>query len=207
MFLASKTGERTYDGAMRDLETSLKRLQTDHLDLWQMHAVSLNGRDTVPAFAPNGAIKALEKAKSEKIVRFGGISGHHRSDVLRDWLGRYDFDTLLIALNAADVHHEDSLIKGVLPLAQKQKIGIIAMKIPAYGRILGRISMREAMGYSLSLPGVACGIIACDSIAMLEENVALAKATTRVLTAQEMRALESKTASHAARISFYRRWT
>ena len=207
MFLCSKTGERTYDGAMRDLETSLQRLQTDHLDLWQMHAVSLHNRDTVPAFGPNGALKALERAKSEKIVRFGGVSGHHRSDVLRDWLARFDFDTLLIALNAADVHHGDSLIKGVLPLAQRQKIGVIAMKIPAYGQILQQISMREAMNYSLSLPGVACGIIACDSIAMLEQNVAAAKATTRVLSANEMRAIEAKTASGAAQASFYRRWT
>lgn len=140
-------------------------------------------------------------------MRFGGLSGHHRSDVLRDWLTRFDFDTLLIALNAADIHREDSLIEGVLPLAQKQKIGVIAMKIPTYGHILQRISKREAINYSLSPPGVACGIIACDSVAMLEENVALAKARTRDLTLAEMRVLESKTASQAPQVSFYRHWT
>lgn len=210
MFLASKTGARTYDGAMRDLETSLTRLQTDHLDLWQMHHVSLADRDTAPAFASNGALKALERAKDQKIVRFGGVSGHHRSDVLVDWLQRFEFDTLLLALNAADVHHTDSLIQNVIPIATKQKIGVVAMKIPAYGALLNPaagVSIRDALGYSMSLPGVACGIIACDSIEMLEENVAAAAEIKSVLAPPQMRELEAKTASYASNAWFYRSWT
>lgn len=136
MFLASKTDARDYDGAMRELEASLKRLQTDHLDLWQMHHVSFAERDTTPSFAANGAIKAIEKAKSEKIIRFAGVTGHHRTDVLADWLRRHPFDTLLAALNAADVHQPDSFIRNLLPVARERKAGVIAMKVPAYGALL-----------------------------------------------------------------------
>jgi aryl-alcohol dehydrogenase-like predicted oxidoreductase len=210
MFLASKTDQRSYDGAMRELETSLKRLQTDHLDLWQMHRASLADRDTRPAFASDGAIKALQRAKDEKMVRFVGVSGHHRSDVLIDWLERYPFDTLLLAINAADKHHPDSLIRRVLPVAAQKKVGVIAMKIPAYGRLLREeqgVGIGGAMHYALSQSGVACGIIACDSIAMLEENVAAARAASEKMSSVKQVALEEKTASYWQEVMFYRRWT
>lgn len=209
MFLASKTAERTYDGAMRELEQSLKRLQTDHLDLWQMHHVSLPDRDTVPAFGKNGAIKALDEAKRQKLVRFVGVTGHHEPDILADWLRRYPFDTLLTAVNAGDVHQPRPFIKNLLPVARERKVGIIAMKIPAYGQLLNPgagVSIREAMHYTLSQPGIACGIISCDSLAMLEENVATARAFAP-LSAQAQAKIESSTAGYWPNAAFYRQWT
>ena len=209
MFLASKTAERTYDGAMRELEGSLKRLQTDHLDLWQMHHVSLENRDTRPAFGASGALKALEKAKAEGMIKLGGVSGHHRTDVLADWLERHPFDTVLTVINAVDRHHDDSFIERVLPIAQRKKIGIIAMKIPAYGKLLrpqAGVGIKEAMAYSLSQNGVCCGIVACDSIAMLEQNVAAARAFTP-MDSKAQRELEAKTKSYWREASFYRDWT
>jgi aryl-alcohol dehydrogenase-like predicted oxidoreductase len=209
MVIASKTGQRTYDGAMRELEASLKRLQTDHLDVWFMHHVSLHDRDTIPAFAEGGAIKALEKAVAEKTVRFAGISGHHRTDVLADWLGRHRFDVLLTVVNAVDRHHDDSFIEKLLPVAREEKVGVVAMKIPAYGRLLrpgNGVGMKEAFAYSLSQNGVASGIIACDNLQMLEENVAAAHAFAK-MDAGAQAALEAKTASYWQRASFYRDWT
>ncbi|HEX8235766.1 MAG TPA: aldo/keto reductase [Abditibacteriaceae bacterium] len=210
MFIASKTDLRDYDGAMRELEESLKRLQTDHLDVWQMHRASLPERDTEPFFGTNGAMKALQKAKDEKMVRFVGVSGHHRSDVLADWLQRYPFDTLLASINAADVHQEDSFIKRLLPVAQQKKVGVIAMKVPAYGRLINPeagVTIRDAMHYSLSQAGVACCIIACDTITQLEENVATARTIDGPMEAAAQTALEAKTADYWQRASFYRRWT
>jgi aryl-alcohol dehydrogenase-like predicted oxidoreductase len=210
MLIASKTDLRDYDGAMRELEESLKRLQTDHLDVWQMHRASLPDRDTQPFFGTNGAMKALQKAKDEKMVRFVGVSGHHRSDVLADWLQRYPFDTLLASINAADVHQDDSFIKRLLPVATQKKVGVVAMKVPAYGRLLNRnagVTMSDAMHYSLSQPGVACCIIACDSIAQLEENVAVARSISGPMEASAQTALEAKTAAYWQRASFYRQWT
>jgi aryl-alcohol dehydrogenase-like predicted oxidoreductase len=210
MFLASKSDQRTYDSAMRELEETLKRLQTDHLDLWQMHRASLPDRDTNPFFGPNGAAKALEKAKEQKMVRFVGVTGHHRSDVLAEWLRRFPFDTLLTTVNAIDMHHDDPMIRNLLPVALEKKVGVIAMKVPAYGRLINPqagVTIRDAMHYSLSQPGVACCIIACDSIQQLEENVAAARTITDHMPEAAQRELEGKTAAYWQRAAFYRRWT
>ena len=103
-FLASKTKERTRDGSLRMLEQSLKLLQTDHLDLWQLHDVGTM-QDVEEIFAPDGAMAALQQAREQKLVRYLGITGHHRPDALMELIRRFPFDTLLLALNAADPHH------------------------------------------------------------------------------------------------------
>lgn len=211
MFLATKSDARSYDGAMRELEASLKRLQTDHLDLWQQHRASLDERDSRPFFAANGAHRALQKARDEKMVRFVGVTGHHRSDVLADWLKRFDFDTLLASVNAADVHQDDSFIKNLLPVAVERKVGVIAMKVPAYGRLLNKdsnVGIGSLMHYALSQPNVATCIIACDTVAMLEENVAAARAITAPMSSEAQRALEAKTGEYwrQQRAGFYRGW-
>ena len=196
VFLASKTHRRTYDESMRLLETSLKLLNTDHLDLWQLHNVAQTEQlDQI--FAKDGAIHALEKARAEKVVRFLGITGHADPFVLADGLKRYRFDTILMAVNAADKHHL-SFIEHLLPLALEQELGIIGMKIPARGRILsgwtppppetqraferatrsGTLTMKEAMQYVLSLP-VSTVIVGCDTVAHLEENVRIAGISRR----------------------------
>jgi predicted aldo/keto reductase-like oxidoreductase len=93
VFLTSKTHRRTYDESMRLLESSLTQLQTDHLDLWQLHNVAQTEQlDQI--FAKDGAIHALEKARAEKVVRFVGITGHADPFVLADGLKRYQFDTI-----------------------------------------------------------------------------------------------------------------
>lgn len=103
VWLASKTHDRTYAGSMRLLEESLKNLQTDHLDTWQLHNVQTRAQlDQI--FAADGAIKAMEKAKSEGMVRNIGITGHFEPLVLLEAIKRYPFDSILLAVNAADVH-------------------------------------------------------------------------------------------------------
>ncbi len=212
MFLTSKSDGRTRDAAWRDLELSLKRLQTDYLDLWQMHHVSLTDRDTDPAFSKDGAIKALEEAKAQKLVRLVGVTGHHDPFVLAEWLRRYPFDTLLAAINACDVHHPNSFIKNLLPVAKERKVPVIAMKIPAYGKILNPtagITMKEAMHYSLSQEGVVTCVIGCDDVKMLEENVAAAKAFTGSLSKASLKKIEQATAGYwkEQQAMFYREWT
>ena len=209
MIIASKCDARDYDGAMRALEGSLKRLQTDHLDAWLMHAVSLEERDTKPFFADKGAVKALQKAKDEKMVRNVGLSGHHRSAILAEWLRRYPFDMMLAQINAVDKHHDDSFIKNLLPVAKETKTGVVAMKVPAYGRLLDKkadVTIQHALHYSLSQQNVACAIVACDSLEMLEENVKAARSITAPMTDAEQSALEAKTANYWQRAVFYRDW-
>ena len=109
VWLSTKTHDRTYDGSMRLLEESLKNLQTDHLDTWQLHNVqTMSQVDQI--FSETGAIKAMEKARSEGIVRKLGITGHFEPLVLLEAIRRYPFDSILMALNAADVHYLSCLL-------------------------------------------------------------------------------------------------
>ncbi len=199
-FIATKTKERSRDASWRMLEKSLELMQTDHIDLWQLHDIGTL-EDINPCFAKGGAMEAMQEAKDQGIVSFLGITGHHRPASLVECIRRYPFDTVLMGFNAADTH-QHSFATELLPLAVERQMGIIGMKVPARGRLLaswtpdplekqqhswegqavistspGTLTMREAMYYTLSHP-VSTVIIGCDTIAQLEENVALAKAFT-----------------------------
>lgn len=208
LFLASKTDKRDRDGAWRELERSLKRLNTDYLNLWQLHHVSFPQElDTI--FSASGAIKAVEEAIDQKIVRFTGITGHHDPKVIAEGLRRYPFHTTLIPVNAADKHHPRPFLPVVLPVAQQKNVGVIAMKVPAYGRLFkpgGLSGMQQALGYSLSQPGVQCCVIAAESVAQLEENVKVARAF-QILKKQELAEIEQRTAAIWEDSTFFRAWT
>ena len=207
IFLATKTGRRDRDGAWRELERSLKRLNTDYLNSWQLHHVSfMETLDEI--FGSQGAIKAMEEAKEQGIVKFAGITGHHEPDVIAEGLRRYPFDTTLVTINAADKHHPRPFAPTVLPVAQQKNVGVIGMKIPAYGKLLrpGVLNMQEAMGYVLSLAGVHCCIIATESVEMLQSNVRVAQQFQQ-LSQEEMGAIEQKTVSVWQENTFFRAWT
>jgi len=208
LFLASKTDARDRDGAWRELERSLKRLKTDYLNLWQMHHVSFPEElDTI--FGSNGAIQALEEAIQQKLVRFSGISGHHNPAVIAEGLRRYPFHTTLIPVNAADKHHPRPFLPVVLPVAQQQNVGVIAMKVPAYGRLFkpgGLDGMHQALGYAMSQSGVQCCVIAAETVAQLEHNITVAHAF-EPLSAQELAAIEQRTAAVWEDNTFFRAWT
>ncbi|MGA7953763.1 MAG: aldo/keto reductase [Gloeobacterales cyanobacterium] len=207
IFLASKTAARDRDGAWQELEQSLKRLKTDYLDLWQLHHVSFpENLDKI--FSSNGAIKAVEEAKSQGIIKFAGITGHHEPDVIVEGLRRYPFDTTLVAINAADIHHPRPFSPRVLPAARQNKVGVIAMKVPAYGRLFkdGVLDgMHQAMGYVLSLEGVHCCVIAAESVKQLEANFRVAQAF-KPLSSEEMAAIEKRTAIAWQDNTFFRAW-
>ena len=208
IFLASKTAARDYDGAWRDLEQSLQRLNTDYLDLWQFHHVSFE-RELDTLFGEEGAVKALEEAKEQGLVRFSGITGHREPDIIAAGLERYPFDHALIPVNAADPHHPRSFIPGVLPVASAQNVGITAMKVPAYGKLFkpGVLDgMNQALGYALSQPGVHCAVIAAKTIEQLEENVRAAEAF-QPLDATAIAAIEAKTAAAWQDNTFFRAWS
>jgi len=223
-FLATKTKERTRDGSKRMLEKSLELLQTDHIDLWQLHDIGTM-HDIDEIFAKGGAMEALLEARDQKIVRYLGITGHYRPEALIEAIHRYPFETILMAVNAADPHHF-SFSEKLLPLAVEKQMGIIGMKVPARGRILstwtpppveqqkhmwegmvlaptpGTLHMREAMYYSLSLP-VSTVIIGCDTLAQLEENVQMAREFTP-LSQQQMASLTEKALPVSKQSLFFR---
>lgn len=221
VFVATKTHDRGRDGSLKLLETSLKLLRTDHVDLWQLHAMSTM-EDVEKVTAKGGALAAFREAREQKLVRYLGLSGHTDPAVLAEAIRRFPFDTVLLAVNAADPHHLP-FASELLPLAVEKEMGIIGMKVPARGRLLsgyvpppleeqrgrvkatrtGTLTMAEAMRYVLSLP-VSTIIVGCDSIAQLEENVAIAKAFTPLSGAQ-LAALEAKAAPVAQQSLWFRR--
>ena len=221
-YLASKTHDRTRDGSLKLLDESLKLLNTDHLDAWQLHHITTQD-DVDRIFAKGGAIEAIQQAREQKMVRFVGVTGHTDPELLIQCIQRFPFDQILMAVNAADGHHL-SFREKLLPLAVEKQMGIIGMKVPARGRILsswkpeatqhggfegratgsGTLVMKEALYYVLSLP-VSTVIIGCDSIAQLEENVNLAQAFTP-LNETQMAALEKRTEPIARQALFFRRW-
>ena len=192
VFLATKTHSRSYDGSMKLLEKSLKQLQTNRIDLWQLHNVRTED-DLKKIFASDGAIKALEEARRSGVVRFLGITGHYDPWVLKKGIDEYNFDCILMALNAADRHNK-SFIDNLLPFAVQKNLGIIGMKIPSRGRIFrsnGITSMKQAMEYVLTLP-VSTIIVGITTLNELEENIRIAK-NFKPLSEKEMRELEELT--------------
>jgi predicted aldo/keto reductase-like oxidoreductase len=222
VWLSTKTHDRTYDGSMKLLEDSLNKLQTDHLDLWQLHNVQRQDQvDQI--FAIDGAIKALEKAKSEGTVRYVGITGHFEPIVLMEAIRRYPFDSILMALNAADVHYL-SFKNYLLPEALRKGIAIVGMKVATRGRMLscwtpppveeqperlrtpkpGTISIKEALMYNMSLP-VSTTIIGVDTVEQIEENVKIASEFSP-LSDTEMKEIEFKTLPIVRQGLYFRRW-
>lgn len=197
IFLASKTAERSHDGSLRVLDDSLRRLRTGHLDLWQLH--DLRTFDDVDAiFSANGAIHALTEAREQGRVRYLGITGHHDPAILLEAMRRFEFDTVLVALNCADLARMP-FSRTVLPQAAQRNMGVIAMKVYSAGVLVGpRGSCRpeEALRYALSLDGVSLAIIGCHTPEQVEENVAIARGFVP-MSAEEMRALEQRHRSDA----------
>jgi aryl-alcohol dehydrogenase-like predicted oxidoreductase len=204
VLLATKTHDRTRDGSLRLLEESLRLLQTDHIDLWQLHNVR-NDEQVDRILGKGGAIEALQQAREEGVVRFLGITGHYDPEPLTRAIREFEFDTILMALNPADRHHLP-FTETLLPLANEKQMGVIAMKIPARGRLFregGVTSMKDAMSYVLTYP-VSTVIIGCDNLDQLEENISIAT-NFQPLSDSEMDRIAGLTASYASTAAFFKR--
>jgi aryl-alcohol dehydrogenase-like predicted oxidoreductase len=206
VFLASKTHDRTRDGSLRLLDQSLERARTDHLDLWQLHDLRTPA-DLQMIFGKGGALEALVQAREQKRVKYLGLTGHHDPAILLEAMRRFDFDTVLIALNAADPHRL-SFAQTVLPEAVRQGMGVIGMKVYAAGVLLRQgassLTSAEAMGYVLSLKGTSTVVIGCSSVAEVDENARNAR-NFQTLDEPTMRALEKRTHSRAPIFTSYKR--
>lgn len=171
VFLATKINKRSRASVLEELKGSLRRLRTDHVDLVQVHAVNA-WADLEQALAPDGAVAALEQARQEGLVRFIGITGHARPEILGAALDQYAFDTVLAALGACDrlVSSPETFL---LPRVQQRGCGLIAMKVLGHGEVAAR---DLALRYSLGLPGVSLAILGMKRPEEVEQNVAAAAA-------------------------------
>jgi uncharacterized protein len=189
IFLTTKANRRDRAGAEQELNTSLKRLRTDYVDLWQMHA--LNEREEVDRiFGPGGAIEAFEAAKKAGKCRFIGFTGHHDPHVHLAMLEAYEkFDSILMPLNIADSHYL-SFQNLTLPVAARRGMGIQGMKNFGNAKLMQDFSARECLSYVLSLP-VSCTAIGCTTIGQLEDDVRIAQ-QFKPLAADEMQHLRHR---------------
>jgi predicted aldo/keto reductase-like oxidoreductase len=193
IFLTTKTGMRTRKEAEAELNLSLKLMKTDHVDLWQMHGVNQR-EDIEKIFAPGGALEAFETAKKAGKCRFIGFTGHADPELNVEMKRRYDkFDTMLMPLHVTDTVYL-SFEKTALPVAMEKGIGMLGMKIFGNAFLLRGFSVRECLGYTLSLPVHAVTLGFC-TIGQLEDDVRIAQ-RFKPFTAEETSALRTRASSN-----------
>ena len=201
VFLMTKTCPHGRDGslALLMLEESLRRLQTDHLDLWQVHGMAFDN-DAELFIRKNGAAEALEKAKKDGKVRFVGFTGHQNPKVHLAMLNTgFPFDSVQMPLNAFDSNFR-SFEKQVLPELTKRGIAVLGMKpLSGHGDAIkhGVITAEESLRYAMSIPGVTTTITGIDSLEVLHQNLQIAQTFTP-MTEAEMDALRERCKPDAA---------
>ena len=174
-FLMSKLDGRTKAMATQQLEQSLKRLRTDHLDLVQIHEV-IRMSDASQAFEAGAVIEALTEARQAGKVRYIGFTGHKDPSIHLAMLKAADdhgfaFDTVQMPLNVLDAHYK-SFEKQVLPVAVAKGVAVLGMKSMGAGKIVGtkKVTALECLHYAMNLP-TSVVITGCDSIGVLEQAI------------------------------------
>lgn len=201
VFLMTKTCPHGRDAslALLMLEESLRRLQTDHLDLWQVHGMAFDN-DAELFIRKDGAAEALEKAKKDGKVRFVGFTGHQNPKVHLAMLNTgFPFDAAQMPLNAFDSSFR-SFEKQVLPELTKRGIAVLGMKpLNGHGEAIkhGVVTAEEALRYAMSLPGVTTTISGVDSLDVLHQNLRIAQNFTP-MTEPEMNELRERCKPDAA---------
>ncbi len=178
--LATKTARRTLDEAREELETSLSNLETDYIDLYQLHNVS-SDEDFEKIMADGGALEALREAQDEGLVRYVGVTSHD-TETSKRLIRSGEFVSIMIPLNFM----EDDFTSEVLPLAQKHNVAVINMK-PFAGGMIEEASL--ALRYVLGTEGITLTIPGMSSVEEVQENVGFAD-SPQELTEAELAELE-----------------
>jgi predicted aldo/keto reductase-like oxidoreductase len=193
--LATKIPGRTADQARRQIELSLKRLQTDHLDVLHIH--DLKGDKDIEAIeARGGVLEALHEARDQKITRAIGITCHANPAGLKTMLERHDFDCTQMALNAgmarmadlpggmkATLAGETSFERLALPVATRKHMGVIAMKVFGQEQLLRAASVENLLAYVLSLP-ISLASLGMPRLEHIDKNASLACTSKRMSGSQ-----------------------
>ncbi|QQS48015.1 MAG: aldo/keto reductase [Acidobacteriota bacterium] len=170
VFLTTKTMGRTAKDVEQDLETSLRLLKTDYVDLWQVHNV-MNREDIDKILAPGGALEAFVRAKQEGKCRFIGFTGHFDPEIHTALMKATDkWETVMMPIHAAD-HAYLSFEKTSLPVAVERGLGIQAIKVFGKAFLLRSLSPTECLRYALSQPDVHVAICGAGTQGQMEDNI------------------------------------
>ena len=174
VFLATKLSERSYDGAMRELEDSLKRLHTDRLDILQVH--SINSLEDVDRIGTGDSVlKVVRAARDQNVARFIGFTGHASAAAMAAMVERFAFDTMLIALNHQTQGKED-FEKQAIPAAARKGMGVLLMKVIRPRETVEGLDPDELIRYALSLEHANAAVIGTDNMEVLKKNLDMARA-------------------------------
>jgi predicted aldo/keto reductase-like oxidoreductase len=200
-FLMTKTDGRDAATATSQIDESLRRLQTDHVDLIQLHDIhDMSEPETM--FAPGGAIEAVVAARKAGKARFIGFTGHKNPDVHLHLLDVADkhgfaFDTVQMPLNVLDAHYS-SFQQKVLPVLLEKKIGVLGMKPISAGDVMktNTVSAVDCLKFTMSLPVSVC-ITGCDAMAILDQALGVVR-NFKPLTHDEIASILARTEDVAA---------
>ncbi|HEY9073522.1 MAG TPA: aldo/keto reductase, partial [Desulfobaccales bacterium] len=204
IFLTSKSHGRTAKEALAHLSVTLRNLDTDHLDLWQVHDVR-SMAEVEALGAPGGAYEAFRQAKERGWTRFIGVTGHHDPAVLRHALDLYEFDTVLMPINPLEPHYQS-----FLPLAQEalnRGLGVIGMKVLCRGKLPAMAEdpdalVGELLAYAWS-QAVSLVVVGADQPEQVRHWAAAAQNFVP-MTPEEQRTLEAAMAPFARELMYYK---
>lgn len=206
VLLMTKSEERTIAGITKEFETSLRRFDLDHVDLFQFHAIKEPA--DIEAIYKGGLIEWAEKQREKGLLRYIGFTGHTSPALHAEMIRRgYDWDTVQMPVNVLDYNNDSSFGKLVIPLAKKRNIGVIAMKTNGGGRVAesGAATPAQSLRFAMSqeVSTVCSGM---DSLDVLNQNLAATMAF-RPYSPEEVKALLARCApaARSGRFEAYRR--
>jgi len=193
---------RTRDAVLRAAEASLKRLQTDHVDIMHLHSLS-DEADLAKIEAPDGALKALYQLRDQKVARFIGMTSHTDGRVMAAAIEHNDLDCVQMAMNPARALQFEEL---ALPAAKKKNLGVLMMKVTGQEKLVGseagKTDMQTLVRYALSLP-ISTMVIGMPKPEFLEENIALVTAFTPMSPSEMDKAHQQVAPQQAAVAEFF----
>ena len=170
VFLVTKTGDRDADQAKKSVEQSLERLQTDHIDLLHMHAIS-SVEDAELLGEKGQVLEVLDKLKSEGVVRHIGFTGHASAEGMKRAVELYDCDVMMMALNHQSTDGTQKFEELPAPLAMNKGMGVVAMKVIRPRETVSGLAASDLVKYALSLEDFHMANIGMDSLEVLNANL------------------------------------
>jgi aryl-alcohol dehydrogenase-like predicted oxidoreductase len=169
VFLASKVSDRDPELVKQTIENSLARLQTDYIDLYQVHSIE-SVEDAKNIGATGGLLEVLHKYKSEGVIRHIGFTGHRSAEGMKYAAGSYDFETMIIAMNHW-TQWEGDPEKQAIPAAAENGLGIIAMKVIRPMDTIDNLDPEKLIRYALSIENISTAVIGIDNLDVLKANI------------------------------------
>lgn len=189
VFLSTKVGERNADEAKKTIETSLKRLQTDYIDLYQIH--SITSEEEVKKFGDkDGVLPVLKNYQEQGVIKHIGFTGHTDASAMKLAAEMYDFDTMLIALNHQQQGRED-FEENPVPFAAKKGMGVIGMKVIRPRETVKGINPDDLVKYALSLKGITVPILGMETKEVMQKNISIIKDFKEPLPDEKMKELQA----------------